>query len=164
MILLWLFLSGFAAMYVLHFFMCYRSSINDLLVSRRWRGAPKYVTDVIEDSGLKHVLLLRRDLGRNSKGNRTLGMSWWLPFLNVVIVDTWFSRIARPDQLRFLVAHECGHLSLHHSKRGFVYVASMFTVGAITKSDIERYEVEADQWAYGLTGLTREIYADLPRF
>lgn len=129
-------------------------SIASFFETTPYESPPSYVTDVVKKSRLKHVILRRQHLDRRMTGGRTvLGCAFTVLWFRIVVLDTWMSRMAPPGVLMFVVAHELGH----HANGDCDRRVRPFGLGYETKIAQLMREVDADNYAMRMTGVTRDV-------
>ena len=90
--------------------------------------------------------------------NRGYGYSVWAPPFNIVLFDRSFFNSASSDLLRFLVAHELAHFSLHHHRKRWLLMVMGIGFLPAMKKLFEKFEEDADAEASRRTGLTRSMF------
>lgn len=92
---------------------------------------------------------------------RSYGYSVWVWPYTVVIFDRRFFTAASGDLVRFVVAHELGHV-IHrdHVQRWWAVVTGVALL-PIIKRRFEEQEQSADRYAIALTGLQRSQFPGL---
>lgn len=78
----------------------------------------------------------------------------WTPTERAVVINLRWILWGSPEELRFIVAHELGHLVLGHSRHGFIRNSLGYGMAIpISAAARRRREDEADTFAWHLTGI-----------
>ena len=82
--------------------------------------------------------------------------SVWMPGRQAVVLNARYVREATKEQLRYVMAHEVGHLRLGHARRHFLRAALGYGLFVrASQATLERFEQEADAYATMVTGMQR---------
>lgn len=79
---------------------------------------------------------------------------WSWPYRIVVINDD-FLALSRPDIIRFVLAHELGHIVLGHSFARWISVVTGMALFPSVRRWLGRNEGDADEYAEQLSGVQR---------
>ena len=90
------------------------------------------------------------------------GYSVWSPLgLNLVVFDKGFFAHARPDLIRFVIAHELGHFHQNHHKKRWVAIVTGLVLIPAVRRWLLRMEDDADVEATKRTQFTRNMFPEL---
>ena len=86
------------------------------------------------------------------------GFSAWVWPRHIVVLDRAFLSHLTPEHIRFVMAHELGHVALGHLKTRWLFVVSGAILLPAARRRLRTHEEEADEYATRLTGFRREFF------
>lgn len=108
------------------------------------------------------ILKLARSLGATlylHDLTRGPGFSAWVAGRgHLIVLDRTFVSKLTPEHIRFVMAHELGHVALGHLKVRWLLVTSGAILLPAARRVLKHHEEEADSFAERLTGFRREFF------
>jgi Zn-dependent protease with chaperone function len=84
-----------------------------------------------------------------------LAYSLWVCGVKVIVLDTKVILLGTKDQIAYIVAHELGHLTRGHCRERVLKIA--IGLYKYAPHDHDRNEIEADKFAFEITGHADDI-------
>ena len=117
-----------------------------------WAACRLMLAGALEIGGGRIAIYAKEFDARSPKA----AYSVWMPGLQAVVLNTRYVREASREQIRYVMAHEVGHLRLGHARRHFLRACAGYgLVVRASQATLERFEQEADAYASAVTGMSR---------
>ena len=86
------------------------------------------------------------------------GFSAWVWPRHIIVLDRAFLGALTPEHIRFVMAHELGHVALGHLRTRWLFVVSGLILLPAARRRLLAHEEEADEYAVRMTGFRREFF------